>query len=216
MTETNWNDLAHEYTSRDFTRKDWVYGYQPVLELLGDINGKKILDYGCGSGKFSRILAEKGAEVTAVDPTERMLALARAQNCQRVNYQRINYQRIVDNDISFVNAIDDAVATYVLCGRADDQEIRTIIKYIYDKLPVGGSFVVLDPHPMNRSGADRSGLVRICLEGMQNPIFDYWRPVEKYVSFLQEGGFTPDTVLEPKDEQGNPQMLILRGRKCIR
>ncbi len=211
MTETNWNDLAQEYTKRDFPRNDWVYGYQPVLELLGDINGKRILDYGCGSGKFSRILAEKGAEVTAVDPTESMLNLARAQNCSG-----ISYQQIMDNDISFIDAIADAVATYVFCGRADDQEVRTIIQNIYGKLPVSGSFVVLDPHPINRSGADRSGLVKICLEEMQNPVFDYWRPVEKYVSLLQEGGFTLDTVLEPKDELGNPQMLILRGRKCTR
>lgn len=211
MTKTNWDDLAEEYAMRDFPRKDWVYGYQPVLKLLDDINRKRILDYGCGSGKFSRILGENGAEVTAVDPAESMLTLARAQNCQR-----IDYQQIIGNDISFINAIDDAVATYVLCGMADDQEVRSIIKNIYNKLPVGGSFVVLDPHPMNRLGADRSGLVKICLEGMQNPIFDYWRPVEKYVSLLQESGFTLDTVLEPKDEQGNPQMLILRGRKCAR
>ena len=138
-----------------------------------------------------------------------MLVLARAQNCQR-----INYQWIINNDISFINVISDAVATYVLCGRADDQEARTIIKNIYGKLPIGGSFVVLDPHPINRLGANQNGLVRICLEEMQQPVLDYWRPVEKYVSFLQEGGFTIDTVLEPKDEQGKPQMLILRGRKC--
>src|SRR3989344_738686 len=106
MTETNWNDLAQEYAKRNFPKKDWIYGYQPVLELLGDIKGKRILDYGSGSGKFSRVLAEKGAEVVAVDPTENMLVLARTQNCQR-----INYQRIVDNDISFVDAINDAVAT---------------------------------------------------------------------------------------------------------
>ena len=211
MTETNWNDLAQEYTKRDFPRNDWVYGYQPVLDLLGDINGKRILDYGCGSGKFSRVLAEKGAEVIAVDPTESMLTLARAHNCQRINYQYIE-----SNDISFVDAIDAAVATYVLCGRADDQEVVDIIKNIYGKLSVGGSFIVLDPHPMNRLGADRSGLVKICLEGMQNPIFDYWRPVEKYVSLLQEGGFALDTTLEPKDGWGNPQMLIVRGRKCTR
>ncbi len=211
MTETNWNELAEEYTTRDFPRKNWLYGYQPVLELLGDIRGRRILDYGCGSGKFSRVLAEKGAEVIAVDPTENMLALARAQNCQR-----INYQLIINNDISFVGTINDAVATYVLCSRADDQEVRAIIKNIYGKLPFGGSFIVLEPHPMNRLGADCRGLVRICLERMQNPVFDYWRPVEKYVSLLQEGGFTLDTVLEPKDEQGNPQMLILRGRKCTR
>ena len=208
MTETNWNDLAEEYTRRDFPRDDWIYGYQPVLELLGDIKGKRILDYGCGSGKFSRVLAEKGAEVVAMDPTENMLALARTKNCQR-----INYQRIVNNDISSVSAIDDVIATYVLCGRANDQEVRDIIKNIYGKLRVGGSFVVLDPHPMNRLGANQNGLIRICLEEMQQPVLDYWRPIEKYVSLLQKSGFTVDTILEPTDERGKPQMLILRGRK---
>ena len=135
MTESDWTRLAEEYTRRGFPQNDWIYGYQPVVELLGDIRGKRILDYGCGSGKFSRVLAEKGAAVVAVDPTENMLVLARTQNCQR-----INYQRIVDNDISFVDAINDAVATYVLCGRANDQEVRNIIKNVYGKLHVGGSF----------------------------------------------------------------------------
>lgn len=52
------------------------------------------------------------------------------------------------------------------------------------------------------------------VEAMTKLVLDYWRPIPKYISLLQEGGFTLDTVLEPKDEQGNPQMMIIRGKKC--
>lgn len=114
--ETDWNELAEEYAQRDFPRNDWVYGYQPVLELLGNICGKRILDYGCGAGKFSRILANKGTEVIAIDPTEKMLELAMAQDCHN-----ITYKQIVGNDFSFVESVDEAVAAYVLCGRSSDK-----------------------------------------------------------------------------------------------
>lgn len=77
-----------------------------------------------------------------------------------------------------------------------------------------GSLIVLDPHPNNRLMATSGASVEICLEDMTKSILDYWRPIEKYISLLEEGSFTIDTVLEPKDQQGTPQMLIIRGRKC--
>ncbi len=209
MTETDWTVLAEEYTKRDFPRKDWTYGYKPVLELLGNLQGKKVLDYGCGSGKFSRALANRGTEVIAVDPTEKMLELARTQNCQG-----IEYRKIVNNDISFIDSMDDAVATYVLCGRKEDKEVLQILKQIYEKLLRNGSLIVLDPHPTSRLGVTEGEPVRVCLEGMQNLVFDYWRPVKKYLSLLRDGGFSIDTLLEPQDKRGEPQMLIIRGRKC--
>jgi 2-polyprenyl-3-methyl-5-hydroxy-6-metoxy-1,4-benzoquinol methylase len=41
--------------------------YEKVLSLLGDINGKLILDCGAGKGKFSETLKNKGAIVEACD-----------------------------------------------------------------------------------------------------------------------------------------------------
>lgn len=44
--------------------------YEKVLELLGDIKGKKILDCGCGKGRFSEIMSEKGAKIYCCDMDE--------------------------------------------------------------------------------------------------------------------------------------------------
>jgi len=48
-----------------------------VLRLLGDVSGKKILDFGCGEGFFTNELTKRGARVTGVDYAEAGIELAR-------------------------------------------------------------------------------------------------------------------------------------------
>ncbi len=50
-----------------------------VLDLLGDIEGKKILDLGAGTCRYSIAFAEQGAEVTALDISQEMLDKGRAK-----------------------------------------------------------------------------------------------------------------------------------------
>jgi ubiquinone/menaquinone biosynthesis C-methylase UbiE len=45
--------------------------------LAGEaLRGKRALDVGCGSGRWSRFLRDRGAEVTGIDPTPAMLETA--------------------------------------------------------------------------------------------------------------------------------------------
>src|SRR4051794_33477309 len=49
----------------------------------------RILDLGCGTGRFSRPIAEHfAADVIALDPSEAMLAEARKKASPRVRYER--------------------------------------------------------------------------------------------------------------------------------
>jgi 2-polyprenyl-6-hydroxyphenyl methylase/3-demethylubiquinone-9 3-methyltransferase len=49
-----------------------------IVELLGDLSGKRFLDYGCGAGMFSVHAAKQGAlEVVGVDAEDTALATAR-------------------------------------------------------------------------------------------------------------------------------------------
>ena len=50
-----------------------------VLGAAGPLAGKRVLDVGCGTGRFTERLAHEGARVTGLDPSETMLAAARAR-----------------------------------------------------------------------------------------------------------------------------------------
>ncbi|MBC8943989.1 class I SAM-dependent methyltransferase [Xenorhabdus indica] len=51
-----------------------------VLDVVGDVNGKSILDLACGYGYFSRKLYKRGAsKVVGIDISEKMIELAKAK-----------------------------------------------------------------------------------------------------------------------------------------
>jgi 2-polyprenyl-3-methyl-5-hydroxy-6-metoxy-1,4-benzoquinol methylase len=52
------------------------YARPAVLDLAGDVAGRRILDVGCGAGPLLAALRERGAVVTGVDSSPKMLELA--------------------------------------------------------------------------------------------------------------------------------------------
>ena len=68
--KAQWEAMAEDWISqvqdgetshREAMLDDWM------LDAVGDVSGRKVVDLGCGEGRFSRILAERGAVVTGVD-----------------------------------------------------------------------------------------------------------------------------------------------------
>jgi ubiquinone biosynthesis O-methyltransferase len=49
-----------------------------ILELVGDVRGRRILDVGCGDGEFALELTRRGANVTGIDASPAMIGAARA------------------------------------------------------------------------------------------------------------------------------------------
>ena len=48
-----------------------------MAEFLGDLEGRRILEYGCGLGRLTVLLAKSGARVTAFDLSERSIEATR-------------------------------------------------------------------------------------------------------------------------------------------
>jgi SAM-dependent methyltransferase len=54
-----------------------VYPLEYSFSLLGDVAGKRVLDFGCGSGENCVVLARRGARVVGVDISESLIRVAR-------------------------------------------------------------------------------------------------------------------------------------------
>lgn len=79
-----YNELAARYDKRIDTKAHNAYYERPAtLSLLGRVAGLRILDAGCGVGKYAEILSDAGAEVVALDANARMLERARRRLGQR-------------------------------------------------------------------------------------------------------------------------------------
>jgi malonyl-CoA O-methyltransferase len=71
----HFNEAAADEENFPSTIDPRIYHVQLILEYLGDLNGMRVLDLGCGKGRFARILLEHYPEVSIVglDLAEAML-----------------------------------------------------------------------------------------------------------------------------------------------
>ena len=67
------NEAAADEEHYPSTIDPRIWHVKLVLEHLGDLNGKRVADVGCGKGRFARIVKEGGADVVALDLAEAML-----------------------------------------------------------------------------------------------------------------------------------------------
>ena len=56
---------------------DTAYPLEYAYHQLGDVSGKRVVDFGCGSGANTALLAGRGAHVWAIDISEDLLRLGR-------------------------------------------------------------------------------------------------------------------------------------------
>lgn len=89
-----------------------------ILGLIGPVEGKRILDVGCGDGVLCHRLVQGGAAVTGLDADPRMLAVARERVCGLEGNARF-----IEGDarkLPFADETFDAVvAITVLCFVVD-------------------------------------------------------------------------------------------------
>lgn len=114
-----------------------------VLDLIGDVAGKDVLDAACGTGRYAVALAQAGARVVGIDQSEEMLAAAAAKRDQlglSIDLRRGSLTSLPFPDSSF----DLALCALVLCHLP---ELAPAAKEVARVLRSGGRLIVSDFHP---------------------------------------------------------------------
>jgi ubiquinone/menaquinone biosynthesis C-methylase UbiE len=79
-----WNRISAEYQQThgsQLNREDVTWGVWAIpereLQVLGDVSGKDVLEFGCGGAQWSVFLAKRGARVTGLDLSDEQLRFAK-------------------------------------------------------------------------------------------------------------------------------------------
>lgn len=211
-----------------------------LFSLLPELNGKRVLDLGCGFGEHCMSYIKMGAaKVTGIDISEKMLEVARKENCDT----KITYMNMPIEDISQINETFDVVVSSLAFHYIED--FTGVVNSVYEMLDNSGTFVFSQEHPLCtcHSGGDRwtkdsegnklyLNLSNYGLEGEResvwfvNNVKKYHRTFSNIVNTLIEAGFSIEKMIEPlpakelltkypmyKDLFHKPDFLLVKATK---
>jgi ubiquinone/menaquinone biosynthesis C-methylase UbiE len=129
----DYDSFAEAYSAENENSLIGGYYTRPaILDLAGDVAGRRILDAGCGSGPLTAALRDRGATVTGFDSSMRMLELAR----QRLGDDAELQVADLGSPLPFADgAFDDVIASLVLHYLEDWTaplaELRRVLRRIH-------------------------------------------------------------------------------------
>lgn len=188
-----------------------------MLEVWPNVDGKRVLDLACGSGRYSQLLREaNAAQVIALDFCVPMLEQVAGASRVRANMMQLPFQP----------AVFDAVVSGLAVGHATN--IGQWMSEVARVLRLGGTLVYSDFHSeairagMTRSFKDAANVTRT----VPHQVYD----LSCQRDAMAAAGLTVETFKElrlgieltepfPGSEQvyrdwhGLPVVLIVRGRK---
>jgi len=200
----DYDGIAAGYAAENETSLLNAYYERPaMLELAGDVAGRRILDAGCGSGPLFAALRDRGAAVTGIDASPGMLELAGRRLGADADL------RVVDlaEPLPFSDgAFDDVVASLVLHYLEDWGPTLAELRRV---LVPGGRLIVSVEHPfaialMQRLAGDKPDYFRTRKRteewamGGQTARMSFWdRPLHAMTDAFTAAGFRIDVISEP-------------------
>ena len=115
-----------------------------MLEMLGDVAGRRILDLGCGEGGYSRQLKRRGADMIGIDGSETLVRIAR----ERAEVENLDMQFICAN-ANALDTIADSSCDIVVAAMSlmDVEDYPGAVREIRRVLCNGGTLVMSITHP---------------------------------------------------------------------
>lgn len=210
---------------------DAYWQYRHAFFALLPAPSGAVLEVGCGEGRVTRDLRERGHDVTAIDASPTLVRAAAEADPGG------SYAVAVAEDLPFADASFDLVATYNVLMDLDD--LRRPIAEIGRVLKPGGALCACVTHPFtDASKVDAGGMTvdwDYLAGGVLEPVVDErnglrmtWEgtrfPLHAYTSALEAAGLVIEALSEPQPAADAPpryepwrrlpMFMMFRARKA--
>ncbi len=211
-----------------------------LFALAPDLRGKRVLDMGCGYGENCREFARRGAaEVLGIDISEKMLAVAEAENdCANVRFQRHSMSDLAQLEGTF-DVIFSSLAMHYI------EDFPALARAAADHLTAGGYLIFSQEHPLTTAVLDGTywekdadgNVLHYRLTGYGIPgerqvhwfvdgVRKYHRTFSDLINALTAAGFVIEAASEPlpseeiirnhpryRNDLHKPDFLLIKARK---
>ena len=209
-------------------------GTEADFKLVGNVDGKRVLELGCGDGRRSIAFARRGANAIGVEAST--ARLAEAKRLVEREGVKVELRHGDLADLAFVRA-DTMDVVFSAYAFGDVGDLDRVFRQVHRVLKTGHPLVFSLPHPaydliddradpdllIRRSYFDRS-LLHHSVDGVETTTFHH--TVSGLFTSLQRANFLVDTILEPEPRTDGahsedwrpafayvPRTLIMRARK---
>lgn len=199
--EDAYDKLAQTYKTQEEDPYCADFEFPAMTELIPNGEGKRILDAGCGHGRYAEWLIERGADVLAVDNNTEMLEQAGRRIGDRAAVRRAD----ITEPLEFA---DDSEFDGVICGLSLHyvEDWRQAFTEFARILRPGGFLVFSAHHPVDEYLAfEAENYFEVEQErmtwsasGEEVEVPFYRRPFSEVINPLIETGFQLDELVEPK------------------
>lgn len=147
-TLLQWDSSAGWYDKNmgeegDALNKDVIRPF--VIQLLGDLHGKSLLDSGCGSGYLSAELSKTAASVIGTDFSPSFIALCRDKFATRANLSFTEHDAL--KKMPFTDGFFDIILSKMVLQYVE--KLDTFAGESYRTLRTGGKLLVIVDHPFH-------------------------------------------------------------------
>ncbi|SEF34917.1 GrpB domain, predicted nucleotidyltransferase, UPF0157 family [Amycolatopsis pretoriensis] len=188
------SDAYADHAEKNVTNA--LYDRPAILDLAGDVAGRRVLDVGCAAGHLSALLAERGADVLGVDASAGMVSVAQRKFGDVARFEVADVTRPLALEAGSIDVITASLVLHYLKDWGPTlAEFRRVLK-------PGGALVFSVHHPgEDWHWFDKENYFELELLEDEFPpgqrVRFYRRPLSWTFRAVRDAGFAVDDLVEP-------------------